>query len=124
MSKLAVLTGSDSNKVYTGYRLDDPNDKRGITIVKVNNTPLKSILVDTGYDGLKFDWGYKGNLASNLAISILVDYYERDVPDEIWKTFKQDVIEKLPSGSWSMTDKQIATWVLAYVEKYRNGIQS
>lgn len=103
---------------YTGIRVDNVCTVlvQLIEEGKVENEsyPLTHILRHSP-DG--FQWGYGGSGPSDLALSIMTDYFSRQgvvtsltEADGCYQAFKWDFISKIAEDGWSITDEQIHQW--------------
>ena len=64
-----------------------------------------------------FQWGYGGSGPSDLALSLMVDYFERQgvveamrEADGCYQDFKWDFIAKIFEAEWSITEEEIHQW--------------
>jgi len=61
-----------------------------------------------------FGWGYHGSGAAQLALALLADATgDWDFATRVYQDFKNDVVAKLPRGSWELTESQVRDWAEA-----------
>lgn len=58
-----------------------------------------------------FNWGYGGSGPSQLALALLLHFYDPAVANEHYQAFKWDVIAKLPHANFDMDSETITTWM-------------
>lgn len=96
-------------KIYRGFRIDD-GSKRGLAVVRVNNVPLYSMMMEDNYqdNAPVWEWGNRSFKSKNLATSILVEHTERDdIPKELIQWFTMRYIAILPHDYWEITSHNI-----------------
>ena len=96
-------------KIYTGFR-----DSAGVAHVNVQAHPndvghkLRHIQQHSP-DGI--EWGYGGSGPSDLALSILSDYYnDAEFAIRAHQKFKWDKISFLPKTGFTLTGEVIEQW--------------
>lgn len=112
-------------KVYQAFRtesIDIPNGGietdfyRGFCVVTVDGKPLESVYPVNIFENplQHFEWGYKGVLPTNLAFSVLYDFF--DVPYdyipnqmmwEIIREFRDNVLANKPLDTWEIKESDI-----------------
>ncbi len=65
-----------------------------------------------------FEWGYGGSGPSDLALSILIDYFNRQGSETVitdanfhYQAFKWAFISGIKEDGWSITEDQIKEWL-------------
>jgi hypothetical protein len=104
------------NKLYEGVRYE------GGCGVTVNGQALHHVAV---HSPTGFEWGYGGSGPADLALSILADHFGerprtaayRLDPGRTWycwslhNYFLKDFVQHFPRAGWSMTARDIETWL-------------
>lgn len=100
-----------NDRVYQGIR-----DRKGFSEVYVleNNRrrTLKEQLIL--YLPIEFDWGFPGQEAKNLALTLLADALEGgDDPlvDELSGRLRDEVVSRLPAEGWQIYQWELLDWV-------------
>lgn len=113
------------------YDYDEKDYGAGETHVTVNGYPLDFFNKDeTPPFSHRFDWGYIGEPAQNLAASLLANYFgEPSVPGkkspEHYQTlhyffnFYLDVVLYLPHEEWELSSEEITAWIARENAKMR-----
>jgi hypothetical protein len=103
-------------KEYRGYRLEGASK----TVVTVDGKALVHV-VHHSPTGL--EWGYGGSGPSDLALSILADFFGegeqykelKQLPNskslKLYQAFKRDFVARFPRKSWMIDSATIARWV-------------
>lgn len=98
-----------NQKVYRGTRegYDPSTNNRGTCNVFVGDKPLKNIY------GWRWEWGFaRGNMISNLAESILEDYFgHNNIGFWLIQRFREDHIRLFPLQEWKLAEYVIDAWV-------------
>jgi hypothetical protein len=72
-------------------------------VVTVDGKPLRMRSDLSGNATTAFDWGYIGS--GQLSLSLLSDFFGSDVKARAMSdVFDQEILARLPEGSWTMTD--------------------
>ena len=90
--------------------------------VLVNGVPLKSAVINPKRDTKKvsrdFHWGYRGIYPLNLAVSILVDFFDPNeygedfkIPEDILFSFYEELIVNLKTDKWKITSDEIEKYL-------------
>ena len=88
-------------KFYHGERTE-----RGCEVT-VNGRPLQKRSDLTGNATTPFDWGYIGT--GQLSVALLSDFLGDDSKARaLAEAFEQNVVAKLPTNSWTRTDRDFA----------------
>jgi hypothetical protein len=117
--------------VYAGKRtisskaLNKIDMKSGVCEVTWND---KELLPSASlYPGIRshvkvFDWGYRGILSRNLAVSIICHFFRmknyKDIPSQMITMFAEEYIEKFPRyQSWQIDEEEIKESVQIYYKE-------
>jgi Family of unknown function (DUF6166) len=105
-------------RVYEGLRHPDEADTGGESIVLVNGSPLSlsASLKVRNHSPTGFSWGYGGSGPAQLALAILLDYFQNDAPRarHYYQNFKWQFVAKWPGGgNWKITSAEIESWLAA-----------
>ncbi len=124
-------------KLYRGWRIHKRPGKGTVTrfpYVTVNGRPLRyfgPFKRDPEQNRL-FEWGFSGSGPSQLAQSILADFFEEVYPEKGYASrkdfhaliyrdaFKHEVIAAFPRGDdddWELSSFQIRSWLLSLEER-------
>jgi hypothetical protein len=103
-------------KVYEGMRNPNEPNSAGECIVTVNGQilPLRPSLKVRSHSPSGFSWGYGGSGPAQLALAILLDYFEGDAEraQRHYQTFKFAFVGGWPQGeSWKLTSAQIEAYI-------------
>lgn len=104
----------NKHKLYRGRRSPNPHvfiSYEDITHEMIN---LKHIERHSP-DG--FEWGYNGSGPADLALSILNDAVGKEVADQYYMEFKDEVISRLPTHSFDFTVSFVIDWVKEKMNK-------
>jgi len=112
-----------SKKTYIGIRSTDgtmvvvkPSDETGGVVY---NLPLCLEIANHSPTG--FEWGYQGSGPAQLALAILVDFTgDTAIEPFVYQQFKATVIANIDEDTWSMTDEEVAGWLLEIQHKRGN----
>ncbi len=99
------------DRVYQGIR-----DRRGLPEVYVIENLRRRTLKEQLflYRPIEFDWGYPGEDAMNLSITLLADALEGgDDPlvDELKDRLHDELVSMLPAAGWQINQWQLLDWV-------------
>ena len=96
-------------KIYKGKK---QNQGIGGQYVTVNDKRLPECQNVYNHSPDGFNWGYGGSGCSQLALAILVDYFENDTAMvlSLYQDFKWDFISKF-GDEWELTSDKIDSWV-------------
>jgi Family of unknown function (DUF6166) len=98
-------------KVYEGIRAPANLPTAGDVTVLVNGRelPLEPSLAVVRHSPTGFNWGYSGSGPRQLALAILLDYYQdRDKALRLSGEFNQHVVSRWePGKNWTITSAEI-----------------
>jgi len=103
-------------KTYEGIRDPVEPNTAGECIVMVNGQvlPLEPSLRVRRHSPTGFSWGYGGSGPAQLALAILLDYFNGDaeLAHRYYQQFKWDFVAQWsPAKDWKITDEQIGSWL-------------
>ena len=102
-------------KSYKGRRIPGK-----CAVTKSNGQMLKMRLDIVNHSPTGPEWGYDGSGPAQLALAILMDFFgddKRQMVEEVYQSFKRDVIAKLPKGTWEITDQAIIGWYKSFLKE-------
>ena len=97
-------------KIYKGKKR---NQGIGGQYVTVNNKRLHDCCEVYNHSFGELNWGYGGSGAAQLALAILVDYFENDTSRalSLYQDFKWDFVSKF-GDEWQLTSDDIERWLI------------
>jgi hypothetical protein len=103
-------------KIYEGLRHPDEPNTAGETMVFVNGQPLSKepSLKIRNHSPDGFSWGYGGSGPAQLALAILLDYFDGDAgqAQHYYQDFKFAKVAAWPADQgWKITGEEIAEWI-------------
>ena len=105
------------NNCYTGIRATDM-----LSVVVWYNDQARPLKVICRHSPDGFEWGYGGSGPSDLALSILTDYFRRrssrDAIAEAgltYQDFKWTFIAPILEDTWKIEEQQITDWLAVQV---------
>jgi hypothetical protein len=95
-------------KSYKGRRIPGK-----CIVIKDNGEMLKMRLDIANHSPTGPEWGFEGSGPAQLALAILIDFFgddKRRMVEEVYQTFKRDIIATLPEKEWEITAHDIIAW--------------
>lgn len=102
-------------KSYKGRRIP------GKCVVTKNNGQMLKMRLDiVNHSPTGPEWGFEGSGPAQLALAILMDFFgddKRQMVEEVYQSFKSDVIAKLPKDEWEITDHAVIDWYKSFLKE-------
>lgn len=81
------------------------------TVVTCNGDVIPYFLNVRNHSPTGFEWGYRGSGPAQLALALLCMVVEdRRFIEEHYQTFKEQVIGRIQTDEWELTDREILFW--------------
>lgn len=93
--------------VYTGQRKDDYTTQVFVDM----NMLLNPRLDIRRHSTTGFEWAYAGSGPAQLAIALLAHHAGKEVAEQHYHRFNNEVIASLPKKGWTIASADIELWL-------------